>query len=184
MRHTVLTLLPLLLAGACADESVSPVAQADAPLAQVQQGPIVHRVTAGGPDMCVALGFHPGCDGNYSLIALEREDGSVTGQWSDQDGSGQGIHAIVDCVKVVPIGFRPGLQAWIGGVVTRPVSAAGLRIITFVRDNGTSANDIPDVISRSVIDPENRPNEWYSANCQDMSPMGRAQVPQGQVTIE
>jgi len=150
-------------------------------LAQVGESPIVHRVSVGGPDMCVALGFHPGCDGNYSLIALERADGSVTGQWSDQDGSADGLHIVVDCLKVVPIGSRPGLQAWIGGTATRPPAAAGHRVITRVRDNGTSANDRDDVIARSIVDPE---EEGVSADCHDMPLMGLGFMSEGQVRVE
>ena len=53
-------------------------------------GPVVHRVGAGGPDACVAIGAgdHPGCDGNYSLVATEYADGSVSGQYIDRFAGG------------------------------------------------------------------------------------------------
>ena len=46
--------------------------------------PIAHRVQAGAPDLCVALGDRIGCDGNYSFSAIQYSDGSVTGQYSDR----------------------------------------------------------------------------------------------------
>ena len=32
---------------------------------------VIHRVHVGGPDICAALGLPPGCDANFSLVALE-----------------------------------------------------------------------------------------------------------------
>ena len=53
-------------------------------------GPVVHHVTAGGPDACVFFGFeHPGCDGNFSLVAHEYADGSVSGQYTDRFRTGR-----------------------------------------------------------------------------------------------
>ena len=170
MRHVTLIFVSLLLVAACADQPVSPIVQANAPSAQIGQSPIVHRVSVGGPDQCAK----PGCDGNFSLIAIEREDGSVTGQWTDQYGSADGLHAVVDCLKIqeIPERIPVALEAWVGGVVTRPTYQAGQRIITRMRDNGKSANDLPDAIGRGIVDPENpNPNDpedrWHSANCQD-----------------
>ena len=40
---------------------------------------MVHRVSVGSSDV-----FPPGVDPNFSLVAIQRADGSVTGQWSDQ----------------------------------------------------------------------------------------------------
>ena len=47
--------------------------------------PIVNRVSVGTPDACLGLaGTHPGCDGNFSLTAIKRADGSVSGQYTDR----------------------------------------------------------------------------------------------------
>ena len=185
MRHTTRTLILVLLAAGCADQAVSPIGQADVSSARADQGPIVHRVSVGGPDQCAWLGQKPGCDGNFSLIAMQREDGSVSGQWSDQYGEPGGLHAVVDCLKVQVIPERTTLEAWVGGVVTRPTHQAGHRVITRMRDNGTSAHDLADALGRGIVDPE---EEGFSSNCQDYPPadgfdMGLARVPQGQVTI-
>ena len=104
------------------------------------------------------MGLKPGCDANFSLIATLWADGSATGQWTDQYGPADGLHAVVDCVKVqeIPERFPVALEAWVGGVVTRPANKAGHRIITRMRDNGTSANDRPDALGRGIVDPEER----------------------------
>jgi len=183
MRHAILTLVPLLLLAACADQSASPLAEANAPPAQVGGSPIVHRVSVGGPDICGSpqVGSKPGCDANFSLIAMQREDGSVTGQMIDSYSEPRGLHAIVDCLLVQVIPGRTTLEAWIGGVVTSPTNQAGQRVITRVRDNGTSMNDpLPDAIGRAIVAPE---EEGFSSDCQDMAAMGLARTPQGQVTI-
>jgi hypothetical protein len=185
MRHTMLALFPLLLAAACADQPVTPTSpgEATAPVAQAAQGPIVHRVSVGGPDVCSdpQFGLKPGCDANFSLIAIERADGSVTGQWTDQYGPADGLHAEIDCLLVQVTPGRTTLEAWVGGVVTRPAGQAGHRIIARMRDNGTSANDPrPDAISRGVVDPE---EEGASSNCLDRPAIGFAQMIEGQVTI-
>ena len=115
------------------------------------KSPIVHRVSVGGPDACVAIGFdHPGCNANFSLVAIQLADGTVRGQYTDRLGSGEGFHAEVDCLSVV------GNNAWIGGVIkngTYPgvADAVGRRVVTRVQDNGTSAKDAPDRISFSFL---------------------------------
>jgi hypothetical protein len=158
------------------------VTQADAQSAQVGGSPIAHKVSVGGPDICLSLGYaHPGCDGNFSLIAIQREDGSVTGQMTDQYGPADGLHAVIDCLKVGPHPNIPGrLEAWVGGVVTRPAHQAGHRVIARMRDNGESANDRPDALSRGIVDPE---EEGASSNCQDEPQIGFGFMPQGQVKI-
>src|SRR4051795_4205385 len=70
---------------------------------------VVHRVSAGGPDQCSGLGVHPGCDGNYSLVATRYADGSASGQYTDRFGRIGGIRGVVDCLVVV------GNDAWISG---------------------------------------------------------------------
>lgn len=188
MRNATLTLVPLFLLAACADQSVSPVAQVDGPSLQASHGSVVHRVTVGGPDICFGLGARPGCDANLSLIALEMVDGSVSGQWEDVSGGWYGrgpenaLHAVVTCLEINEVTVPSGTfkQAWIGGVVTRPQSLAGHPVILRVRDRGTSANDPTDVISRSIVDPE---DEGISADCRARPLMGFAFAPQGQVVI-
>ena len=122
-------------------------------------GKVVHRVSAGGADVCEAVGEPTGCDRNYSLVATERADGSVRGQWQDTFGGpigGLGLHIAVDCLNV------DGNAAVIGGVVTHglvldpnsgePVDPSGGRALTAVVDNGRSAKDPPDQISYSLPD--------------------------------
>jgi hypothetical protein len=105
---------------------------------------VQHRVSVGSHDFS-----DPGQDANFSLIAIQKADGSVSGQWEDKFGPGDGVeggyHIAVDCVSV------QGNRAWIGGVVTKALNEAliGTRAFTEVEDNGTSANDPPDKISYS-----------------------------------
>jgi hypothetical protein len=104
------------------------------------EGGVVHRVSVGSHDV-----VPPGTDANFSLIALEKSDGTVTGEWSDEFGHANGgIHVAVDCVRVV------GNEAWVSGVITNQ-QFAGLFALTRVQDNGTSANDPPDQISFTFV---------------------------------
>ncbi len=65
------------------------------------RNPILHRVHVGGPDACDEFGDLPGCDKNFSLVAIEYADGSVRGQYTDQFGDGTGgFHAVINCVEV------------------------------------------------------------------------------------
>jgi hypothetical protein len=117
-------------------------------------GPVVHRVSAGGPDVCVAFGDRPGCDGNYSLVATQYADGSVSGQYTDRFARGDGFHAVIDCLVVV------GNDAWVSGVITQGrftdpdtgevFDLTGLFVSTRIQDNGTSGH--PDQISFSDIE--------------------------------
>ncbi|MDX1617440.1 MAG: hypothetical protein R3224_01550 [Balneolaceae bacterium] len=111
---------------------------------------VVHRASLGGADICEALGQPTGCDANFSLVAIERADGSVSGQWQDTfGGAGEGVHVAVDCMNVV------GNGAVIGGVITKGTSGgvdvSGQRALTAVVDNGTSANDAADQLSFSFF---------------------------------
>ena len=81
MGNAQLVLVSSFLLAGCADQPVAPESHTGRPSLQVNQGPVVHRVSAGGPDICGP--DHPGCDGNYSLLALQMADGSVSGQWED-----------------------------------------------------------------------------------------------------
>ncbi len=114
------------------------------------RGPLVHHVSVGGADICEALGLPTGCDANFSLVANEHADGTVTGQWQDTfAGSGEGIHVAVDCLNVV------GTGAVIGGVITHGTlggnDVSGLRAASAVVDNGTSANDPADQVSFTFV---------------------------------
>ena len=106
---------------------------------------VQHRVSVGSHDFGI---LKPGTDANDALIAIQHADGSVTGQWTDQFGHGNGgYHITVNCLEV------DGNKAWISGVVTQSPfeedigRPAGTRVV----DNGTSANDPPDQISFSIV---------------------------------
>lgn len=110
---------------------------------------VEHRVSAGGPDVCEALGFQTGCDANFSLEALEFADGTVKGQYTDRFPNGGGLHATIDCLEV------DGNEAWVSGVVTsgsfEDLDLAGFPVAMRMVDNGTSANETVDQISRSFL---------------------------------
>ena len=64
---------------------------------------VVHSASVGGHDQDPA--GHT--DANFSLVAIEHSDGTVSGQWTDQFGQGQGgIHVQVNCLFVQAT--RPG----------------------------------------------------------------------------
>jgi hypothetical protein len=140
---SVLVLSALVVS--CSDQSTSPAV--DSPDFSAA-GPVTHRATMGGADVCEAFGLPTGCDANFSLAAIGYADGTAKGQWQDTFSKGQGaIHVAVDCLIVY------GNQAVVGGVVTNannPVFV-GTRALTSVVDNGTSANDVADQISFSFI---------------------------------
>jgi len=109
---------------------------------------VVHKVSAGGAD----VDFAEHTDANFSLSAVEHGDGTVTGEYTDQAGQGEGgFHAQLNCLLVV------GNQAWVSGVITSGsipsigLDLTGFPVITRVADIGTSANDPPDQISFSFI---------------------------------
>ncbi|MDX1687946.1 MAG: hypothetical protein R3248_08180 [Candidatus Promineifilaceae bacterium] len=136
----------------------------------------VHAVHAGGPDACEAWGLAPGCDANFSLVAIEHGDGSVTGQWSDQFGGGDGAHIAIDCLAV------DGNQAWFSGLITQETISGtgayvGLRVAARVVDNGTSANDPPDQISYITFDLGN-------TACAEQPEYQLFDVSQGQVRVD
>jgi hypothetical protein len=111
---------------------------------------ITHRVSVGSSDADL---FPPGTDANFSLIATQRADGTVTGQWHDQFGGhgpgaelvGQFLHVEVNCLVVV------GNDAWLSGtikVASKDLAEfVGTTAFTQVRDNGTSVNDPADQVS-------------------------------------
>ncbi len=140
---------------------------------------VVNQVTVGGPDLCDALGLPIGCDANFSLVALQKADGSVKGQYHDQftqfpgfGGSSSGIHVAVNCLNII------GTQAWVSGVITqsRIPGLVGLDALTSVVDNGRSANDPPDEISFSFIGAD--------LDCNAPPVVDLFPVPQGQVVVK
>ena len=140
-------ILATLVAVGCAESAVTPT-ESDGATPQASVGRVTHRATVGGPDACVAFDFErPGCDADFSLVALQGTRG-VEGEWHDQFAGGFGIHVAVNCLNVI------GNQAWISGVITasRLPGAVGLDAVTSVLDVGRSANDAADSISLSVID--------------------------------
>lgn len=181
MRYAALMLIaPILLLTGCQNQT-SPSTGPDAPdLATA--GAVIHRVSVAGPDLCSAVGWHPGCDGNFSLIALQHADGTVGGQLQDQFSSGGGVHAEIDCllVDVIP-GQAPLLEAWVGGRVTSPADLAGHRILIRARDRGRSQRDVIDAFSTGMVDPEDVAG--VSSNCQDKPLITLFRVAEGQVSI-
>lgn len=146
-------------------------------------GPVTGRVIVGGPDVCAAFGESPGCDKNFSLVAIKYADGRVSGQWTDRFGGGLGgFHAEVDCL------VTDGNDAWVGGVVTKGVihdpesgedfDLSSIRVSTMVRDNGTSANDPADQISFSFLE-----FDAPYRTCTEQPTYPLFDVPQGQVLI-
>lgn len=134
---------------------------------------IVHRVHVGGPDACAGWGLKPGCDANFSLVAIQRADGSVSGQLIDQFGGGVGgYHAVIDCLSVT------GNEAWVSGVITHgtwgDLDVTGWPVVVRVRDNGTSAKDPPDQISIPDIAP----------TCDQHPDLQLYDFPQGQVVVK
>lgn len=131
------------------DASASAITSVDAPTLSSQ---VVDRVSAGGNDACEAFGLDTGCDGNWSLTARMKADGSVSGQLQDTfAGGGNGVHAEIDCLNV------NGNEAIVGGVFTSGGADGedwtGRRMLTALVDNGTSSGDTPDQISFTFQNP-------------------------------
>ena len=162
--RTVSTLIGVLLvagiAVACNDTPVDPVQETaaleagDLPASPLFSGNgVTELVSAGGADICEALGQPTGCDANFSLSAVAHADGSIGGQWQDTFGDfsgGGALHVAIDCLHVVG-----GNAAILGGVITHATGAAagfeGQRALTAVVDNGTSVNDPADQLSFSIF---------------------------------
>ena len=139
--------IPLFAAGlliiGCDKPGPMPTALSAPTTTLAERGGVEHRVSVGSHDFS-----DPGTNANFSLIAIQHADGTVTGQWSDQFGHGDGgLHIAVDCLLIV------GNRAFIGGEVTESNIDAqvGTRAFTSVQDNGTSAHDPPDEISYSYV---------------------------------
>ena len=149
--------LGMVVAGCEGRTPTAPPRMVGGPLFQAGGNGVVHRVSVGSHDF-----LPPGVDANFSLIALEKGDGTMTGQWTDQFGNGDGgVHIDVDCVSVLDN------DAWISGVVTHSTVEAfpaGTYALTRVRDNGTSENEPPDAISFTFILP-------FEFSCQNRPPL-------------
>ena len=134
---TLLVIIPFLGCG-----NQSPIdSSLENPTEALSKNNVVHHVSVGGADICVdiSVGLKPGCDGNFSLVANEKTDGSVGGQYTDQFGHGNGgFHATVNCLSV------NGNEAWVSGVITsgnfQGFDLTGFPVITRVADNGTSGD--------------------------------------------
>jgi hypothetical protein len=113
---------------------------------------IQHSVHVGTPDACFATSAsRPGCDANYSATAVQFNDGTVTGVFTDRFLSsvyqGDGFYGTVRCLFVdgnVAVFSGTGLLT-VNGVTTERSFAA--RVV----DNGVSADDPPDQISYAQI---------------------------------
>ena len=131
---------------------------------------VVHSVSVGGHDQDPT----GNTDANFSLVAIQHGDGSVSGQWTDQFGQGQGgIHVEINCLLVV------GNEAWVSGIIKTGTFAgadlSGLPVITRVQDNGRSANDPPDAISFSFI--------GVATPCTAAPPLALVPMTDGQVRV-
>lgn len=159
MKRSVLFVLVALVPGLLL--ALSPAASADS---------VIHRVSVGSADIVPP----PGTDANFSLSAIQRADGTVTGQWQDTVfGRGTpavAIHVEINCLVVV------GNEAWVSGVITRPSFFAGVPTITRVRDNGTSANDPADQVSFNFI--------GNATPCTDQPDLPLIDLINGQVTVQ
>ena len=97
--------------------------------------PVVHRASIGGAD---GERFQPEGNANFSLIALQKADGTSQGQWHDQLYGPSRIHVAVDCLHVV------GNTAWVSGVITGSDDPrrVGLGAFTQLVDNGPRVDDL------------------------------------------
>lgn len=162
-------LLTAVFALGCTEAATEPTAPSVVTQASAVGTP-EHRVTIGGPDVCTGFGARPGCDANFSLLAIQRGDGSVSGQWVDrfsQNFGGGGLFMEVDCVEV------DGNRAWIGGH-----SSQGFQGIVYAEDRGTSfALELDDKFLMIYDD-------WGSTTCHDRPFSFGLNVAEGQVRIQ
>ena len=98
-----------------------------------------HRVSVGGADSTAVP--KPGDDANFSLTAMVKKDGTVSGQWQDSFGHGNGgVHVKILCLVV------DGDDAWVSGVITKASGIAegseGTGARTRVHDGGKSGDQI------------------------------------------
>jgi len=127
----------------CSDEAAPTDSYNENQSGVLSKNPVTHHVSAGGSDI-----VPPGTNANFSLVANMKADGSVSGQWQDSFGHGNGgFHATITCLSVIN-----GNEAWVSGVITSGnagvTDLTGFFVITRVKDNGKSG----DQISFSFID--------------------------------
>lgn len=171
-RLSTLAVLAFLAAG-CADSPTDAPPTSLAP--EFAKGGFVRFVSAGGPDYCTA-GSAKDCDANYSLNAREAADGTVSGEWQDSFVGGAGVHVEIDCLKVTGNGATfSGVIRNVHGDVPAGYEV-GNRAVSAVVDNGTSANDPPDMVSYTYAS---------NADCQLLDPNALATLvmQKGQVTV-
>lgn len=165
MKHILSSVVALSLIAACAEPASAPAASSSTAMLNNSRGPAVHRVSAGGADVVA-----PGTDANWSMIAFQYADGSVSGQWSDQFGHGNGgFHATVECLNVV------GKEAWVSGIA-RGGEFDGRRWMAHLRDNGTSARDPEDEISFSWLTLPNSVVDCHAPFPMELMPRSGGQV--------
>jgi hypothetical protein len=147
-------------------------------------GGILHSVHVGSPDLCTFMGAKPGCDGNWSVTALQFDDGSVTGEFTDRWAMGSGVKGRVDCLVV------DDNRAWIGGTAEYFENGKVVQGIFLVSaaDNGVAAvsGEPPDQISFTAIGlPGDLPDcvQLYSYWAGGFDALPVHYVPQGQVNI-
>ena len=161
-------LLTAVFALGCTEAATEPVASPVSTGASVTGTP-VHQVVIGGPDVCSGFGAQPGCDANFSLLALQSADGSASGQWIDrfsQNFGGGGIFMTVDCLEV------DGNRAWIGG---HDPKDPGFRAVVYAEDRGTSYALEADDLFLMLY--------GVSQSCHDRPFAFGLSVAEGQVTI-
>jgi hypothetical protein len=149
MKRLSVTLVALTLVALGCDPAAptTPPSSMSAPDGPLFNGNgVVHRATVGGHDADI----FGNTDANFSLVALEHGDGTITGEWTDQFGQGEGgVHITVNCLHVV------GNEAWVSGIVTHGtaggVDFTGQPAGTRVADFGKSHNDPPDAISFTFL---------------------------------
>jgi hypothetical protein len=146
----------LMLSGlvlACTETPVGPAGTSNVGLVEQSSSAdnrVTHRVSAGGADICTSFGDPPGCDANWSLVAVMRADGSVSGQWQDVLAYGFDqpipVHASLDCLSV------DGNEAWVSGVVTSPAWLAGYPVLARMVDGGPLGPDLHSFLWEDIFD--------------------------------
>ena len=181
LSNRILMILATAAVFGCSESAIPPTAQSDGSALPASAGSqVVHQATAGSPDICSAVGDKPGCDANFSLVAVQRADGSVTGEWVDrfsQVNGGGGVHVAVNCLNVI------GNRAYVSGVITQGNSdQIGQLALTKVVDNGRSTRDPPDQISVTINFPGLDVDCNGAPAFDDVIPIFA--TPQGQVVVQ
>jgi len=167
MKRNLIALAALgLFAFGCSESPTETQADLDASPEFAARGPVMHRVSLGGADICAGIGLPPGCDANNSFIAIEYADGSVSGQWHDQWAGGVGVHTAISCLAV------DGNDAWVSGTVTN-APFAGVNVMIRVQDNGQSGDRASFLVGTA-----------NASDCLGMPPLGLLALTNGQVKVK